>query len=56
MERRTTLSRAHRFSFHDGKIQESLTHTQGSTGWQLSEVLLPSQKHTEDFCKQQVCR
>lgn len=54
--RRTTLSHAHRFSSHDGKIQESSPHTQGSIGWQLSEALLPSQKHTEGFCKQRVCR
>lgn len=52
----STLCHAHGFFPHGDKSQESSAHTAGSTGWGRSAALLPSQRHTEGFCKQQVCR
>lgn len=56
MEKRPTLCHAHEFSSRGGRIRTSSVHTRGSTGWEQSEALLPSQRHTEGFCKQQVGR
>ena len=38
------------FSFHDGKIQASLAHIQGSTGWQVFEARPPEHLKTAQ-CK-----
>lgn len=40
-------------SFRDGKTHESSAHTQGSTGWHLSEALLPAHLQTLHVKQQQ---